>query len=147
MLWIKVIYEKAVMTLCKTSGHCYLVFVYCIAYDVVCVACNKFYQVRWFNICLMVNQCHHYWFDDWLMEGWMGGSRSSVFLCSETKNQRKRLLRRPMDWLIDWLFYRSLKLMPQWVLETRIPFGCAFKWSSILGYLPHPTRDISALNR
>ena len=53
-------YEKAVMTLCKTSGHCYLVFVYCIAYDVVCVACNKFYQVRWFNICLMVNQCHHY---------------------------------------------------------------------------------------
>ena len=43
------------MTLCKTSGHCYLVFVYCIAYDVVCVACNKFYQVRWFNICLMVN--------------------------------------------------------------------------------------------
>ena len=43
------------MTLCKTSGHCYLVYVNCIAYDVVCVACNKFYQVRWFNICLMVN--------------------------------------------------------------------------------------------
>lgn len=63
LLWIKVICEKAVMTLCKTSGHCYLVYVNCIAYDVVCVACNKFYQVRWFNICLMVNQCHHYWFD------------------------------------------------------------------------------------
>ena len=46
---------KAVMTLCKTSGHCYLVYVNCSAYDVVCVACNKFYQVRWFNICLMVN--------------------------------------------------------------------------------------------
>ena len=96
------------MTLCKTSGHCYLVFVYCIAYDVVCVACNKFYQVRWFNICLMVNQCHHYWFDDWLMEGWMDGWIPFLGLSLLRNQKPKETLAKKANGLIDWLIFLSL---------------------------------------
>ena len=96
------------MTLCKTSGHCYLVFVYCIAYDVVCVACNKFHQVRWFNICLMVNQCHHYWFDDWLMEGWMDGWIPFLGLSLLRNQKPKETLAKKANGLIDWLIFLSL---------------------------------------
>ena len=40
------------MTLCKTSGHCYIVFVYCIAYDVVwspVTSSTKLDGLRWLN--------------------------------------------------------------------------------------------------
>ena len=138
------------MTLCKTSGHCYLVFVYCIAYDVVCVACNKFYQVRWFNICLMVNQCHHYWFDDWLMEGWTDGWMDPVPR-SFFAPKPKETLAKKANGLIDWLIVLSLsKIDATMSSQNKNPLRLCLQMELYFGLSPPPYPwhfSVKSLNR